>query len=68
MVDRRRRVGALNVRDGTERDLNVRRAGDVNFVKGGRVCKIVRQGLQDDMELVAIVVDDRNLSFTEGTV
>src|SRR6516225_8473448 len=68
VINRRRGVGALNVRDGAERNLNVGRAGNVNFIKSGWIRKILWQGLQDDMELVAIVVDDRNLSLTECTI
>src|SRR6516165_3378043 len=62
------RVGALNVRNGAERNLNVGGAGNVNFVKGGGISQILRRSLQDYMELVAIVVDDRNLPLTEGAV
>jgi hypothetical protein len=68
MIYRSRSVGGLNMCDGAKRNLDASRAGNVNFVKGGGICEILRRSFEDDMELVTIIVHDRNLPLTESTV
>ena len=68
MVDRQRGVAGRELRDAGQRNLPAGIRLDVNLVQRSRVQLILRINLEDDVVLVVLLVQRRDLPLAEGVV